>query len=102
MHRGREATYEALSQDFYCPNVAKHVRNWIRRCPSCIKFKCTYPKQGPIQIRIFDGPFATIGTVGQLSTSSLGNKWIHLLPNEEVDNCPTVPIVAKGPSKMRI
>ena len=76
MHRGREATYEALSHDFYCPNVAKHVRNWIRRCPSCIKFKSTYPKQGPIQIRIFDGPFATIGTVGQLPTSSLGEKWI--------------------------
>ena len=32
MHRGREATYEALSHYFYWPNVAKHVRNWIRRC----------------------------------------------------------------------
>ena len=44
----------------------------MRRCPSCIKFKSTYPKHGPIQIRIFDGPF---DTDGQLPTSSSG-KWI--------------------------
>ncbi|KAK2556815.1 hypothetical protein P5673_021024 [Acropora cervicornis] len=39
----------------------------MRRCPSCIKSKSTYPKHGPIQIRIFDGPF---DTDGQLPTSS--------------------------------
>ncbi|KAK2556812.1 hypothetical protein P5673_021019 [Acropora cervicornis] len=41
----------------------------MRRCPSCIKSKSTYPKHGPIQIRIFDGPF---DTDGQLPTSSSG------------------------------
>ena len=58
MHRGREATYGSLSYDFYWRNMAKHVRNWIRR--------------------IYDCPFNTIGIgfVGQLPTTPTGNKWI--------------------------
>ena len=78
MHRGREATYGALSHDFYWRNMAKHVRNWIRRCPSCIKFKSTDPKHGPMQIRIFDYPFNTLGIdyVEQLPTTPSCNKWI--------------------------
>ena len=78
MHRGREATYGSLSYDFYWQNMAKHVRNWIRRCPACIKFKSTDPKHGPMQIRIYDCPFNTIGIdyVGQLPTTPTGNKWI--------------------------
>ena len=58
--------------------MAKHVRNWIRRCPACIKFKSTNPKHGPMQIRIYDCPFNTIRIdyVGQLSTTPIGNKWI--------------------------
>ena len=78
MHRGRDATYGALSHDFYWRNMAKHVRNWIRRCPACIKFKSTDPKHGPMQIRTFDHPFNTLGIdyVGPLPTTSSGNKWI--------------------------
>ena len=78
IHRGRIASHEALSREFYWPNLAKHVRNWVRRCPSCIKFKSTDPKHGPKQIRIFDGPFDTIGIgyVGQLPTSPSDNNWI--------------------------
>ena len=33
-HREREATYGSLSYDFYWWNMAKHVWNWIRRCPA--------------------------------------------------------------------
>ena len=78
MHRGRKATYGSLSYDFYWRNIAKHVRNWIRRCPACIKFKSTDPKHGPMQIRIYDCPFNTNGIdyVGQLPTTPTGNKWI--------------------------
>ena len=78
MHRGLEATYGSLSHDFYWRNMAKHVRNWIRRCPACIKFKSTDPKHRPMQIRIYDCPFNTIGIdyVGQLPTTPTGNKWI--------------------------
>ena len=78
IHRGREATFRALSHDFYWRNMAKHVRNWIRRCPTCIKFKSTDPKHGPMQIRTFDHPFNTLGIdyVGPLPTTSSGNKWI--------------------------
>ena len=78
MHRGRDATYGALSHDFYWRNMAKHVRNWIRRCPACIKFKSTDPKHGPMQVRTFDHPFNTLGIdyVGPLPTTPSGNKWI--------------------------
>ena len=78
IHRGREATYGSLSYDFYWRNMAKHVRNWIRRCPACNKFKSTDPKHEPMQIRIYDCPFNTIGIdyVGQLPTTPTGNKWI--------------------------
>ena len=78
MHRGRDATYGALSHDFYWRNMAKHVRNWIRRCPACIKFKSTDPKHGLMQIRTFDHPFNTLGIdyVGPLPTTPSGNKWI--------------------------
>ena len=78
MHRWRETTYRSLWYDFYWRNMAKHVRNWIRRCPACMKCKSTDPKHGPMQIRIYDCPFNTIGIdyVGQLPTTPTGNKWI--------------------------
>ena len=57
-------------------SMAKHVR--IRQCPACIKFTSTDPKHGPMQIRIYDCPFNTIGIdyAGQLPTTPTGNKWI--------------------------
>ena len=33
MHRGRDATYNTLSQDFYWRNMHKHVKNWVRVHP---------------------------------------------------------------------
>ena len=30
MHRGRDATYNTLSQDFYWRNMHNHVKNWVR------------------------------------------------------------------------
>ena len=76
MHRGREATYGCLSYDFYWRKMAKHVRNWIRRCPACIKFKSIKPKHGPVQIRFYDCNFNTVGIdcVGQLPTTPTGDK----------------------------
>ena len=32
MHRGCDSQYACLSRDFYWRNMAKHVRDWIRRC----------------------------------------------------------------------
>ena len=78
MHRGRDATYHALSRDFYWRNLSKHVRNWIRRCPHCIRFKSTQPAHGPMQIRMYKYPFHTLGVdyVGPLPVSPAENKWI--------------------------
>ena len=52
MHRGREATYESLSNDFYWRNMSKHVRNCIHRCPDCICFKTNDQRHGPMQVYI--------------------------------------------------
>jgi len=63
MHQGCKATYGSLSYDFYWQNMAKHVWNWIRRCPARIKFKSSDPTIG-------------MDYVGQLPTTPTGNKWI--------------------------
>ena len=78
MHRGREATYQALANDFYWRNMSKHVRNWIRRCPDCIRFKTIDQHHGPMQVRLYEHPFHTLGIdyVGELPVSPNGNKWI--------------------------
>ena len=63
MHRGREATYQSLANNFYRRNMSKHVRNWIH---------------GPMQVRLYEHPFHTLGIdyVGELPVSPNGNKWI--------------------------
>ena len=78
MHRGRDATYNSLSHDFYWRHMHKHVRNWVRRCPQCIRFKSLKPSHGPMQLRLYQYPFHTLGVdyVGELPASPLGNKWI--------------------------
>ena len=78
MHRGRDATKNTLSQDFYWRNMHKHIKNWVRRCPQCIRFKATQPAHGPMQLRLYQHPFHTLGVdfVGELPMSPSGNKWI--------------------------
>ena len=78
MHRGRDATYNSLSHDFYWRNMSKHVRKWVKCCPDCLKFKTLNQPHGPMQIRLFKHPFHTLGVdyVGDLPISPSGNKWI--------------------------
>ena len=78
MHRGRDATYNTLSQEFYWRNMHKHVKNWVRRCPQCIRFKTIPPSHGPMQLRLYQHPFHTLGIdfVSELPQSPSGNKWI--------------------------
>ena len=78
MHKGRDSTHACLSRDFYRRNMAKHVRNWIRRCVDCNHFKSLGQSHGPMQVRIYEHPFHTlrIDFVGELPCSPDGNKWI--------------------------
>ena len=78
MHRGRDATYQCLSCNFYWCNMSKHERNWVCRCPHCIQFKSLQPAHGPMQIRLYQHPLHTLGVdyVGELPKSSSGNRWI--------------------------
>ena len=70
MHRGREATYEALSNDFYWRNMSKHVSNWIPRGPACIRFKSNDQRHDSMQVRLYEYPFHTLGFdyVGELQS----------------------------------
>ena len=38
-------------------NMSKHVRNWIRCCPQCIRFKPITPTHGPMQIHMYQRLF---------------------------------------------
>ena len=58
--------------------MSKHVRNWIRRCPACIRFKTNDQRHDPMPVRLYAHPFHTLGieNVGELPVSPNGNKWI--------------------------
>ena len=78
MHRGGDPTYAALSREYFWKSMSKHVRNWVRHCKHCIRFKSTHPKHSPMHIRLYNYPFHTIGLdyVGELPVSPSGNKYI--------------------------
>lgn len=78
MHRGREATYRSLAKDLYWRNMSKHVRNWVRRCPACIRFKTSDQHHGPMQVRLYEHPFHTMGIdyVEEFPVTPNGNNWI--------------------------
>ena len=61
MHRSRDATYNCLSHDFYWRHMHKHIRNWVHHCPQCIRFKSVQPSHGPMQLRLYQYPFHTLG-----------------------------------------
>ena len=60
-HRGRDATYSAISRDFYWRNLAKDVRRWVNRCTECIKYKTLTQKPSPMNVRMYLYPFHTLG-----------------------------------------
>ena len=97
MYRGRDATYNTLSHDFYWTNMHKHVRNWIGRCPQCIHFKSLQPSHGPMQLRLYQHPFHTFGVdyVGELPPSSSGNKWILTVVCPYSNYLRTIPVPDK-------
>ena len=74
----RDATYNSFSCDFYRRNMYKHVGNWVRHCPQCLRFKSLQPSHGPMQLRLYQYPFHTLGVdyVGELPPSPSGNRWI--------------------------
>ena len=78
MLHGPDATYNSLSCDFYWQHMYKHVRNWVRRCPQCLHFKSLQPSHGPMQLRLYQDPFHTLGVdyVGELPPSPSRNRWI--------------------------
>ena len=75
-HRGKDATLGLISRDFYWRNQAKDIRNWVKRCPHCIKSKLINPAHGPMQVQSYLYPFHTLGVdyVGELPTPPSGNK----------------------------
>lgn len=78
MHRGRDATYHALSRDFYWRGMAKAVQRWIRRCLECLQYKSLDQKHGTMHAFRHESPMDTLGIdfVGPFPKSSQGNRYI--------------------------
>ena len=78
MHCRHDTTYEALSQDVYWRHMAKHVHHWVSTCSACLRFKSISHPHGPMQVRLYERPFHTLGIdfVRELPKSPNGNKWI--------------------------
>ena len=106
MHRGRDATYAALSREYFWKSMSKLVRNWVRRCKHCIHFKSTQSKHGPMHIRLYNYPFHTIGIdyVGELPVSPSGNKYIltAVCPFSNFLITVPVPITKKTTTAARV
>ena len=90
-------TYNALSKDFYWRNLSEHVRHWVRSCQHCIRFKSLQPAHGPMQIRLYQHPFHTLGVdcVGELPVSPNGNKWILTAVCSFSDYLRAIPVPDK-------
>ena len=100
MHRGREATFAAISRDFYWRNLSKDVPNWVKRCPDCIKFKASSQRPGPMNVRLYLHPFHTLGIdlVGELPVSVNGNKFILTAVCSFFNFLISIPILDKTAS----
>ena len=56
--------------------MSKHVHNWVRRCPHCIRFKSIKPAHTPMQTRLYQYPFHNLGVDYAGELSPCANKWI--------------------------
>ncbi|KAL9951307.1 hypothetical protein ACROYT_G043949 [Oculina patagonica] len=60
------------------PNHYRYVVPDDIQCPDCFRFKTNDQHHGPMQVRLYEHPFHTLGIdyVGKLPVSPHGNKWI--------------------------
>ncbi|KAL9984580.1 hypothetical protein ACROYT_G006890 [Oculina patagonica] len=78
MHRGRDATYHALAQDFYWRGMGKATKRWVARCLECLKHKSANQQHGLMHPRFYDKPMNVLGIdfVGPFPKSTNGNRYI--------------------------
>ena len=78
MHRGRDATYHALAQDFYWRGMGKATKRWVARCLECLKHKSANQQHGLLHPRFYDKPMNVLGIdfVGPFPKSTNGNRYI--------------------------
>ena len=62
----------------YWRHMAKHFLHCVSTCSACPRFKCVTQPHDPMQVRLYERPFHTLGIdfVGELRKSPNGNKWI--------------------------
>ena len=74
--------------------MAKHVRKWIRRCIHCNHLGTLGQSHGPMQVRIYEHPFDTLGIdfVGELPCSPNANKWILTAMCHFSNNLVAIPV----------
>ena len=78
MHRGHDATYHALTRDFYWRGMGKATKRCVARCLECLKHKSVNQQHGLMHPRFYDKPMNVLGIdfVGPFPKSTSGNRYI--------------------------
>ena len=79
MHDGVQRTYQALTENYYWPNMMPEVTSFVRQCKTCASVKVTGTAHvGKHQTFYADRPFEIVhmDLVGPLPTTDEGYKYI--------------------------
>ena len=97
-HGGVIATYGAIRQNYYWPNLMKDVKRWIAACNPCQRRKFTKPRrQGQHRSVLQTRPFEAVSVdlVGPFPINERGNQYILTI----VDHFTRYPITVPIPDK---
>ena len=97
-HGGVIATYGAIRQSYYWPNLIKDVKRWIAACHPCQRRKFSKPRSmGQHRSVLHTRPFeaVSIDLVGPFPINEHGNMWILTI----VDHFTRYPITVPIPDK---
>ena len=77
-HFGVQKTIDKLKQRVHWISIAKSVREWCAKCPTCNRHKCLKRNKAPLQPIFTGGPFERVAMdiVGPLPRTARGNRYI--------------------------
>ena len=85
-HQGNNRMYSLIKQEYYWKGMAKDVKNYIQRCPTCCQEKARVQSYPLHMTEIPDRPFdkITMDLVTDFTESNKGNK--HILTTIDLVN----------------
>ena len=95
-HKGITKAYRRIRERYTWPGLRNDVHNYIRNCRSCLENKFVQARTHEpmvitdIPLGVFDK--VSLDTVGRLSTTPSGNRYILTMQNNFSKLCIAVPI----------